>query len=367
MKVAITGADGLLGRHARCLLRSLGHHDQVLLRRGDLDSPGALDQALTGVDAVWHFAGVNRAPDAELEGGNRALAASLDAALGRLGSRATVVYASTIQASGDTPYGRGKRQAGEILAQGTARRGARYVEAVLPHVFGEGARPFYNTVVATFCHHLAAGTRPTVGLDGAVELLHAGAVAEQFLAWQLDPTAGRVCPAGTKVSIPELWERLAGMAASYAAGVFPAYRDALDRALFNTYRYPLFPDRLTHRLKVNGDERGDLIEVIRESGPGLFFVSSTHPGNVRGRHWHRYLVERFCVVQGEAVVRLRPVLDSRVTEVVLSAAGPQALDIPTLYVHEVENVGMGELIMAFWADKHYDPTASDHYPEAVIQ
>ena len=366
MRVAVTGADGLLGRHARCLLRAQGHRDQVLLRRGDLDRPDALDAALSGVDAVWHFAGINRAPDAELEAGNRGLAEALDAALARVGSRAPVIYASSIRSADDTPYGRGKRQADELLGAGAARRGARYVSVVLPNVFGEGARPFYNTVVATFCHHLAAGTIPTLDPGGAVELLHAGAVTERFLTLQAGSEAGPVRLAGVRMTIPELWERLSALAASYARQVLPPFRDPLDRTLFNAYRYALFPDRLTHRFQVHSDERGDLIEVIRESGPGQFFVSSTHPGKVRGRHWHRYLVERFCVVQGDAVVRLRPVLGELVTEIALNARGPQALDIPTLHVHEVENVGKGELIMAFWSDKHYDPAASDHYPEAVI-
>lgn len=367
MKIAITGADGLVGRHARCLLRARGLHDQVLLRRGDLDDPKGLAARLEGCDAVWHIAGHNRGADADLEQGNITLARQVDAALDRLGSRATVLYASSIQATLDSPYGRGKRAAGEVLGSGAARRGGRSLDVVLPNIFGEGGRPFYNTVVATFCHQLAHGETPTLNAEGRIELVHAGEVAERFLAMQEGATSGSVRVEGTRMTVIELWERLREMAESYRGGVLPPFRDQLGRALFNTYRYPLFPAGLTHTTKVHADERGELREVIRESGPGQFFVSSTYPGKVRGRHWHRYLVERFFVVKGEAVVRLRPVLGTEVTEVRLHADGPQVLDIPTLHVHEVENVGAGELMMAFWADKHYDPAAPDHYPEAVLQ
>jgi UDP-2-acetamido-2,6-beta-L-arabino-hexul-4-ose reductase len=366
VKIAITGAGGLVGRHARYLLRSRGLHDQVPLGRGDLDDPKGLAAKLEGCDAVWHIAGHNRAGDAELEQGNIALATQVNAALDLIGSRAAVLYASSIQAVQDSPYGRGKRHAGEVLGGGAARRGARYVDLVLPNIFGEGGRPFYNTVVATFCHQLAHGETPTLNAEGRIELVHAGEVAERFLAAQEGGTTGTVRVEGTRLSVVELWDRLREMAESYRGGVLPGFRDPLGRALFNTYRYPLFPAGLTHSTPVHADDRGELREVIRETGPGQFFVSSTRPGKVRGRHWHRYLIERFFVVQGEALVRLRPVLGTQVTEVRLTAGGPQLLDIPTLHVHEVENTGAGELIMAFWSDKHYDPAASDHYPEAVL-
>lgn len=366
MKVAITGADGLLGRHARLLLRARGWPEPVLLRRGDLDHGAALAESLDGCETVWHFAGHNRGADEDLEAGNITLARQVDAALAARGSSATVLYASSTQAGQPSPYGRGKRAAGELLGNGAAARGARYVEMVIPNVFGEGGRPFYNTVVATFCQQLVTGTTPTLNPEGTVELMHAGQVAERFLTAAGGTAAGREVLAGTRMTVPELWERLREMATSYTANVLPFFRDQLGRALFNAYRYPLFPDGLIRTMPVHRDERGELREVIRESGPGQFFCSSTHPGKVRGRHWHRYLIERFFVLQGEAVVRFRPVLGTTVTEVRLHADGPQIVDIPTLHVHEVENSGTGPLQMAFWADKHYDPSDSDHYYEAVL-
>jgi UDP-2-acetamido-2,6-beta-L-arabino-hexul-4-ose reductase len=366
VKWAITGADGLLGRHARALLHATAAGEVVPLRHGDLDDPARLALMLADCDSVWHFAGINRATDPELEQGNIVLARTLDAALTSGRSRATVIYASSTQAVQDTPYGRGKRIGGEVLATGAAARGTRCVEMVLPNVFGEGARPNYNSVVANFIDHLGAGTAPTLNPDGRVELLHAGAVAEQFRKVHDAGGAGRVRPEGVSLGVPELWERLSALAGRYRAGVIPLLSDPLDRALFNAFRYSLFPGGLTHRLPVHADDRGDLLEVIRHSGQGQCFVSSTRPGKVRGRHWHRYKVERFCALRGEAVVRLRPVLGTAVTEVRLSGTGPQVLDIPTLHVHEVENVGPDDMLMAFWADEHYDPAASDTYPEPVL-
>ena len=45
-------------------------------------------------------------------------------------------------------------------------------------VFGKCGRPFYNSVVSTFCYQLAAGEIPHVDVDGQLNLLHAQQVAQ---------------------------------------------------------------------------------------------------------------------------------------------------------------------------------------------
>ncbi|MBA3294977.1 MAG: capsular biosynthesis protein, partial [Geodermatophilaceae bacterium] len=59
MRVAVTGADGFLGWHVRCALKARG--DQIVaIGRKITAEPSVLDQAVKGVDAVLHLAGVNR-------------------------------------------------------------------------------------------------------------------------------------------------------------------------------------------------------------------------------------------------------------------------------------------------------------------
>jgi UDP-2-acetamido-2,6-beta-L-arabino-hexul-4-ose reductase len=57
----VTGADGFLGWHARCALRARVGYEVVPISRAVTTNVGSLDTALAGVDAVLHFAGVNRA------------------------------------------------------------------------------------------------------------------------------------------------------------------------------------------------------------------------------------------------------------------------------------------------------------------
>ena len=65
MRVAVTGAFGMLGFHVRALLHGMQEVDEVVpLGRGDLDDASLLASNLRGVDVVIHLAGVNRSdPD----------------------------------------------------------------------------------------------------------------------------------------------------------------------------------------------------------------------------------------------------------------------------------------------------------------
>ena len=76
-------------------------------------------------------------------------------------------------------------------------------------------------------------------------------------------------------------------------------------------------------------------------------------------------MERFLVVQGEAVIRLRRMFDYRVVEFPVSGDQPVFVDMPTLHTHSITNVGGGELLTLFWAQEIFDPERPDTYREPV--
>ncbi|MFI9653098.1 NAD-dependent epimerase/dehydratase family protein, partial [Guyparkeria halopsychrophila] len=81
-------------------------------------------------------------------------------------ARPHLLYANSTQRERDAPYGRGKRAAHHVFAEWAEIFGGPYTELVLPHLFGEGGRPYYNSAVLTFCHQLANGEEPTINGSG---------------------------------------------------------------------------------------------------------------------------------------------------------------------------------------------------------
>ncbi|MGA8248846.1 MAG: NAD-dependent epimerase/dehydratase family protein [Nocardioides sp.] len=363
-RVAITGGSGFLGWHTACRLRATRAVEPVLLGRAAFATPGALREALAEVDTVVHLAGVNRAEsDRAVEEGNVELARALASALGE--RPVHVVFADSVQSELDNPYGRGKRRAAELLGElpGTLS------DVVLPNLFGEHGRPAYNSFVATFCHEVAAGRRPHVTDDREVRLLHAQDAAEVLIDAASARADAVLRPAGEPHGIGEVLDRLVGFHATYAgSGELPDLSTRFAVDLFNTYRSHLFPQQFPISAAVHHDERGDLFETARShGGTGQVFVSSTRPGHTRGDHYHLRKVERFFVIAGEAEISLRRLLHDDVVTFRLSGEQPSFVDMPTMWVHNIRNVGEGELLTLFWADQLLDADRPDQYPEKVTR
>lgn len=373
MKIVITGAGGLLGWHAavavharNCAARFRGDAppwELVQINHTDFDNDTTLRGAITGADAVLHFAGVNRAPDDIVEAVNPAIADRLVKVCAEVDSCPHIVYANTIHANAETPYGRSKRRAGEII-QGAI---GRHTNLILPHIFGECALPHYNNVTATFVDAVIRGEKPNINSDGRVSLLHAGVAANAALDAVQNREVSELRPQPQDMSVVELYELLQCFHADYLANIFPDLSNDFTLALFNTYRAALYPDGFPRPLKLVSDARGTLFEAIKGGGGGQVFLSMTEPGVTRGDHFHMAKVERFLVLQGEAIIRIRKVFSDNVWSYRVSGATPAPVDMPTLHTHSIENVGDGPLLTLFWTHDIFDPANPDTYADKVLR
>jgi UDP-2-acetamido-2,6-beta-L-arabino-hexul-4-ose reductase len=372
-RILVTGAGGLLGWHsasrlhaANCAARFRKEavpYDIVAPNHGAFEDDAQLVAAVSGADAILHFAGVNRGTEAEVGDGNPAIAQRLVDACKRLGSRPHVTYANSTHAKLDTVYGNSKRLAGELLAG----IGGGFTDLILPHIFGEGARPRYNNVTATFIEAVINGESPHIDPNGRVQLLHAGAAAQIAIDAALARHDGELAPAPRPTDVPWLFETLQRFHADYAANLFPDLADPFLRDLFNSYRAALYPAGFPRSLKVNADPRGTLFEAAKGGGGGQTFLSWTEPGVTRGDHFHLGKVERFLVLEGEAMIRIRKVLGGPVWEYQVSGKSPAPVDMPTLHTHSIQNIGDRPLLTLFWTNDLFDPAAPDTYFDPVLQ
>lgn len=371
-KIVVTGAGGLIGWHAsarlhaaNCAARFKGEaqpYEIVMLDHAGFEDDGVLADAVRDADLVLHFAGVNRGVDTEVETANPQIADRLAQAIGQAAARPHIVYANSTHAASDTPYGRSKRGAAERLSA----TGLGFTNLILPHIFGEGARSYYNNVTATLIDQVIKGENPTINPDGVVHLLHAGAAAHFAIDAGLAGQSGELAPSGQRTGVPALYQLLRGFHESYSANIFPDLTDKFHAALFNSYRAALYPDGFPRPLKLNTDKRGTLFEAVKGGGGGQSFASWTEPGVTRGDHFHLDKVERFLVLDGEAIIRIRRILGGPVWEYRVNGATPSPVDMPTLHTHSIENVGGRPLLTLFWTHEIFDPSAPDTFADPVL-
>lgn len=368
MKIVITGANGLLGRHIHLHLRAREAYrgELVLLDRHAFNDDATLTDALRDAEWVIHCAGINRDSDERVEYGNRELAERLTQALQGVGATPHLFYANSVQRDRDVAYGRGKLAAHQVFADWSERGSGRYTELVLPHVFGEGGRPHYNSAIHTFCHQLAQGEDLAINGGGQLELLHAQDIAAAIVAAFERGQTGELRLQGRSMSVAAAAGKLVDMHRSYTGDVIPDLRDAFDLQLFNTLRSFLYPGYYPKALKLHSDDRGALFEGVKNRNGGQAFLSTTKPGITRGNHYHFNKVERFLVVKGQAVIRIRHLLDDKVEEFHVSGEAPAYVDMPTLHTHSITNTGEEELLTLFWSHEIFDPDNPDTYFEPVL-
>jgi UDP-2-acetamido-2,6-beta-L-arabino-hexul-4-ose reductase len=368
VKIAITGGLGFLGWHVACRLRALHGINAVRLDREAFLTGDALRVAVESCDAILHLAGVNRAgtPDA-VRDGNLELARRLAVALVDVGQPRRVVYSNSVQSRLSTPYGESKAESAEILQKAVKQVGGSFVNAILPNLFGEHGQPRYNSFVATFCHQLSLGESPHVADDKEVPLLHAQRAADVLIDAALTDVGDRVlAPAGTPATVGGVLGQLQRIRDLYSRGEVPPLDTDFAVDLFNTYRSFTFPTAFPIRPQAHADARGVLVEMARtHGGTGQSFVSTTRAGATRGDHYHLRKIERFFVIKGRAEIRLRKLLHSEVVTFALDESAPGFIDMPTMWVHNITNVGSDELVTVFWADQLLNPIAPDQFPETV--
>ena len=363
-RVAMTGAGGFLGWHTRIALREQGLDATPMAIGVAFDLSDAM-AAVSGAERVIHIAGVNRADsDDEVRNGNIRFAEQLAEAIKRADTPPPIVaYANSTQSTGGSNYGEAKLRAAEILRDAAEAVGSEFVDVVLPNLFGEHGKPFYNAVTATFCHLLAAGEAPSVQQDRELTLLHAQNAADLLtgVVSVVDQSSLE-----QRETVTGLLRRLEGIAETYAVGEIPDVAESFQRDLFNTYRSYTFESLTPIRLTRHADVRGAFFEIIRShGGPGQSSFSTTVPGISRGDHFHRRKIERFTVLSGQATISLRKLFTDRVYDFPVDGEAPAAIDMPTGWSHKITNTGTEALDTSFWTNDIFDPQHPDTITEAV--
>lgn len=125
------------------------------------------------------------------------------------------------------------------------------------------------------------------------------------------------------------------------------------------------------QLKVNADERGYLMEILREDDEiferfGQVYVSLNYPGVVRAWHYHKLQNDFFAVVKGMIKVALYDARDDSPTrgvvqEVFLGERNNVVLKIPVGVLHGYKTIGYEPSLLLNFPTKTYDRAQPDEY------
>lgn len=372
--ILITGAGGFVGKNLTATLRQAGYENLALFEAND--PPEALAEYARQAAFVFHLAGVNRPKDpGEFYTGNQGSADLLLQLLEQAGSAAPVLLTSSVQAELDNDYGKSKLAAEQAVFAHGRRTGAPVYVFRMEGVFGKWCRPNYNSVVATFCHNAARGLPlsvrdpafelPLVYIDDVVACLLDALEGRPLLQDRSAEPICRIHPVH-RVTLERLAELVEGFAAGRSALAAPYLAaDSFEKKLYATFLSYLPPEEAVCPLAMHADARGSFTEFLRSPERGQMSVNVAKPGVVKGNHWHHTKSEKFLVVSGEAVIRLRRIDEETVHTFRVSGEKLEVVDMLPGYTHNIENVGQSDLVTLMWASEPFDPAHPDTYPLPV--
>ncbi len=372
IKVGITGQSGFLGTH---LFNTLGlfpnEFERISFSDDYFTQPNELVSFISKCDVIVHLAAMNRHNDPEvIYSTNTGLVKTLITALAEAGNKPHILISSSVQEDRDNLYGRSKKEGRELLADHAQKTGCPFTGFVFPNIFGPFGHPYYNSFIATFSHQLTHGETPNIEVDACVPLLYVNEAVQIFLSAIREKTTGDMIRVAhtSEYKVTAILEMLKHYRDTYYIyGIIPTLKDPFEISLFNTFRgYIDQRNFFPFALKKNSDNRGVYVETIKTGNGGQFSFSTTLPGITRGNHYHTRKVERFAVIRGNAVIRMRRIGNGEVLEFTLSGDDPSFVDMPVWYTHNITNTGPDELYTLFWINEFYNPDDPDTYYEEVI-
>lgn len=399
LKIGITGQPGFVGTH---LYNTLGlspeKFERIPFQDEYFQDKTKLENFVAQCDAIVHLAAMNRHHDPEvIYKTNIGLVKQLIDACETTQSTPHILFSSSTQEERDNLYGKSKKDGRQLLEAWAMKNDARFTGFVIPNVFGPFGNPYYNSVVATFCHQLTHNEQPKIEVDGEIKLIYVGELVHTIIGKiecensrtqmaqvermstdkkisENQPNQRYQCshetvyvPHTTTIKVSILLQKLTEFKQNYfEKGIIPNLDDTFERNLFNTFlcyidHETFFP----FHLKLNTDDRGSFVETVKLNSGGQVSFSTTVPGITRGNHFHTRKAERFAVIKGKARIDIRKIGTDKVFSFNLDGSQPSFVDMPVWFTHNITNIGDEELYTIFWINEHFNPDDQDTYFEKV--
>jgi UDP-2-acetamido-2,6-beta-L-arabino-hexul-4-ose reductase len=370
IKVGVTGSKGFIGWHLCQTIRLYPDKFKLIeFQREWFNETKKLDIFVSNSDVLIHLAGLNRHDNEnEIFNINVGLAEKFIESFNRTGFKGHVLFSSSIQEDRNNTFGKSKKLAKEMFYSWAIEAGANFTGLIIPNVFGAFGKPFYNSVVSTFCHQLVNNQSPKIENDATLNLIYIDDLVKKILDLINTETNDKVEIGYTDTyKVSELLELLIKFKDKYFEnGQIPNFNNQFEINLFNTFRsYFNLNTHFPIKYKNNIDERGNFVEIVRLETGGQVSFSTTQNEITRGNHFHTRKIERFSVIKGKALIQLRKIGTTQIFDCYLSGDEPAYVDMPIWYTHNIKNIGEEELYTIFWINEFYNSNDSDTYFEIV--
>ena len=370
MKILITGQNGFIGAHLYNTIKyKFPSIDIIDFKRDFFDDKEKLDKALSKANFIVHLAGINRHDNQELlYSKNLLLSKTIAESINRINFKGKLVFASSTQESLDTNYGKSKKHSNELFLKLSKANKFYYSGLIIPNVFGPFCKSNYNSFIATFCSNSIMDINNEINKNEDVGLIYIDNLISYIINdLKIQKNESKFVKKDLTVKVSYVKKLIDSFKNIYLdKGQIPHLNSDFDANLFKTFTsYINHENYFPRPLNQTADERGVFFETIRSANKGQYSCSITFPDQIRGNHFHTRKIERFIVIQGTALIKMRKIDSNEIVQFEVDGKEPVYVDMPLWYTHNIKNVGDNDLITLFWINEFYNKSNTDTFFEKV--
>lgn len=363
MNILITGSSGFIAKN---LIIRLKENSFKIIEFNRSHNNNLLKDKIAKSDIIVHLAGENRSTNEELFiNNNIKLTEEICNIIKFNNFRIPLLFSSSIHSSLPNKYGRSKQKAENLLIDLYKETNNPINIFKLPGVFGKWSKPFYNSVVSTFCHSVANNLEIQINdPNKIIKLIYIDDLVNEFIFtiknFKSGLKFGDIKPC-YEISIKELANKIKNLKNLRENLYTDKVGKGLIKKLYSTYLTYLPFEESFYEIPVHKDSRGNFIEILKTTDSGQFSYFSAKPGITRGGHYHHTKSEKFLLIKGKAKFRFSNILTKEYKEIFLSEEKPIIVDTIPGWSHDITNIGENEMIVLLWANEIFDEDNPDTF------
>ena len=363
MNILIIGSSGFIAKNLIVRLKSLNFN---LIYHSKKDGSKILKEKILKSNLIFYLAGINRVVQNKEYEKNVELTKKITEVLKNTNRKIKIIFSSSTQVLKKNSYSNSKKKSEKILRSISKKKNIKLIIYRLPNVFGKWAKPYYNSVVATFCNQLTRNKKINIHSNQKLKLIYIDDLIDEFLSVIKDKKSKIL--RNPKNAFDITVKELAAILRKFKYAVTDInfqFNNKITKNLYSTYLSYLPDSKISSNLKLNKDTRGDFIELFKNQNSGQISFFTIKPKKIRGNHYHNTKTEKFLLLSGSVKVNFKNLSDNKKFSIKVTAKKPKVFITKPGYAHNIINISKKDAKFVVWSNEIFDKNKPDTYKYVI--
>lgn len=290
--------------------------------------------------------------------------------ISKINNDSTFIYFSSSSVGQDSFYAKTKLLVENYLANIIESMELKVYITRLFNEFGKWSVPNFNNVVTTFAYNISRDFE--IKIENKNKKLNFQYIDDIYLSTKkiiegkkkLGITYFKI-PISGEISIEDLAKTFIYFENCISNNLIPNLNNKLKLNLYSVYVHFKPQEKIINEKISHLDDRGSFTEIFKFDNYGQISLNVSEVGITKGNHWHMSKIEKFVVISGKGIIRMRNIINNDYFEYYVSSSKLQEVEIPPGYTHNITNLGNEKLVFLIWANEIFDMENPDTYFEEV--